>query len=184
MLTPPDSPQTLGFIPVASFPLLFYFKLHCQITCVDMAVLYGKSQMSVLPISSDREWENGVEGWAVTGPVLIAEGRDGLAGRTLPTDWKIRDQYPRSKFFTHTSVTFSPFSLGAGSCGPAPGADSSHDTDSLTQWKKSRLLSIPWRCIHELCCVSPRDIGLHDRAFTVGDHSCLWNNHHHSKLER
>lgn len=114
-----------------------------------------------------------MEGWAVTGPVLIAAGRDGLAGRTLPTDWKIRDQYPRSKFFTHTSVTFSPFSLGAGSCGPAPGADSSHDTDSLTQWKKSRLLSIPWRCIHELCCVSPRDIGLHDRAFTVGDHSCL-----------
>lgn len=158
---------------MASFPLLFYFKLHCQITCVDMAVLHRKSQVSVLPISSDRESEKGVEGWGVTGPILIAEGKDGLAGRTLPIDWKIRDKYPRSKFFTHTSVTFSPFSLGADSCGLAPGADSSHDTDSLIQGKKSRLLSILWRCIPELCHASPRDIGLHEQAFTVGDHSCL-----------
>lgn len=71
---------------MASFPLLFYFKLDCQITCVDMAVLHGKSQMSVLPILSDREREKGMESWMVTGPILIAEGRDGLAGRTLPTD--------------------------------------------------------------------------------------------------
>lgn len=53
-----------------------------------------------------------MEVWTVIGPILIAKGRDGLAGRTLPIDWKIRDKYPRSKFFTHTSVTFSHFLMG------------------------------------------------------------------------
>lgn len=154
--------------PPASL-LLCYFILTCILKLLVQKWLSctAKARSLCFLFSSEEDERRGEEGWAVTGLVLTAGRKDGLVARkdsASLSGTSIQGQNSLPTHLWHSAHYLLRLVLVA-----LPQVQ----ILAMTLWKKSRLLAIPQNCSPTLCGASPRDIGLQEGAFSIGDHSCL-----------